>query len=53
MNLAARIVWLLSYPVRMLQNGRVQSYVLLIVIGVIGFLGYYFHLFHLVHAAIR
>ena len=29
-NLAARIVWVLSYPVRMLQTGRVSRYALLI-----------------------
>jgi NADH-quinone oxidoreductase subunit L len=42
----ARIVWLLSYPVRMVQDGLVQSYMLLIVIGLIGFLAYYFHIAH-------
>jgi NADH-quinone oxidoreductase subunit L len=40
-NLAARIVWILSYPVRMLQSGRVSNYALLIVLGVLVFLGYY------------
>ncbi len=33
----ARLIWLLSYPVRMVQDGLVQSYMLLIVIGLIGF----------------
>ena len=42
-NLAARIVWILSYPVRMLQSGRVANYALLIVLGVLLFLGYYLH----------
>jgi len=40
-NLAARIVWVISYPVRMLQSGRVSNYALLIVIGVLLFVGYY------------
>jgi NADH-quinone oxidoreductase subunit L len=40
-NLAARIVWILSYPVRMVQSGRVSNYALLIVLGVLVFLGYY------------
>ena len=34
-NLAARIVWVLSYPVRMLQSGRVSRYALLMVLGVL------------------
>ena len=42
-NLAARIVWVLSYPVRMLQSGRVGNYALLIVVGVLVGLGYYLH----------
>jgi NADH-quinone oxidoreductase subunit L len=40
-NLAARIVWIFSYPVRMIQSGRVSNYALLIVVGVLLFLGYY------------
>jgi hypothetical protein len=32
---------LLSYPARILQTGRVQSYALLIVLGVLVFMGYY------------
>jgi NADH-quinone oxidoreductase subunit L len=40
-NLAARIVWIFSYPVRMIQSGRVSNYALLIVLGVLVFLGYY------------
>ena len=43
-NLAARIVWIFSYPVRMLQSGRVSNYALWIVVGVLLFLGYYLHL---------
>jgi len=40
-NLTARIVWLFSYPVRMMQTGLVPNYALLIVLGVLLFLGYY------------
>ncbi len=40
-NLTARIVWLFSYPVRMVQTGLVSSYALLIVLGVLIFLAYY------------
>jgi NADH-quinone oxidoreductase subunit L len=43
-NLAARIVWIFSYPVRMIQSGRVSNYALLIVLGVLLFLGYYLRL---------
>jgi NADH-quinone oxidoreductase subunit L len=42
-NLAARIVWVLSYPVRMLQTGRVSRYALFMLLGVLLFLGYYLH----------
>jgi len=49
-RLGARIVWLFSYPVRMIQDGLVQSYMLLVVIGLIGFLAYYLHI---VHQAVR
>jgi NADH-quinone oxidoreductase subunit L len=42
-NLAARIVWVLSYPVRMLQTGRVSRYALFMLLGVLIFLGYYLH----------
>ena len=34
-------VKLLSYPVCLLQSGRVQSYALFVVIGFLAFLGYY------------
>jgi len=40
-NLAARIVWLFSWPVRMLQTGRVARYALFMLLGVLIFLGYY------------
>jgi NADH-quinone oxidoreductase subunit L len=42
-NLGARIFWLVSYPVRMLQTGRVGSYALLIVVGLLVFIGCYMH----------
>ena len=41
LNLGARVVWIFSYPVRMIQSGRVSNYALLIVLGVLLFLGYY------------
>jgi NADH-quinone oxidoreductase subunit L len=40
-NLAARIVWLFSWPVRMLQTGRVARYATFMLLGVLMFLGYY------------
>jgi hypothetical protein len=40
-NLVARIIWLISLPVRMLQAGLLSGYALMIVIGVLIFLGYY------------
>jgi len=40
-NLSARIVWLFSWPVRMLQTGRVSRYALAMLVGVLIFLGYY------------
>src|ERR1700732_110830 len=45
-RLGARIVWLFSYPIRLIQDGLVQSYMLLIVAGLIGFFGYYFYMAH-------
>jgi NADH-quinone oxidoreductase subunit L len=45
-RLGARIVWVFSYPVRRIQDGLVQSYMLLIVLGLIGFFGYYFYVAH-------
>jgi len=43
-NLSARIVWLFSWPARMLQTGRVARYALFMLAGVLIFLGYYLHL---------
>jgi NADH-quinone oxidoreductase subunit L len=40
-NLAARVVWILSIPARRLQTGRVSRYALFMLIGVLIFLGYY------------
>ncbi|HLE35639.1 MAG TPA: hypothetical protein VI699_00680, partial [Candidatus Acidoferrales bacterium] len=40
-NLSARIVWMFSFPVRMLQGGRISGYALFIVLGILIFLGYY------------
>ncbi len=40
-NLAARIVWLFSWPARMLQTGRVARYALFMLFGLLVFLGYY------------
>ena len=40
-RLGSFLVKLASYPVRILQTGRVQSYALFIVIGVVLFFGYY------------
>jgi NADH-quinone oxidoreductase subunit L len=42
-NLTARIVWVFSIPVRMLQTGRVASYAVFIVLGVMAGLFYYLH----------
>jgi hypothetical protein len=42
----AGIIWTLSFPVRMIQSGAMQSYLLLIVIGLIGFLGYFLYMGH-------
>lgn len=42
----AEIIWGLSFPVRMIQTGALQSYMLLIVVGLVGFLGYYLYLAH-------
>ena len=40
-NVAARVVWVLSIPARMIQSGRVSRYALWMVLGVLFFLGYY------------
>ena len=45
-RLGSRIVWLFSFPMRMIQDGLIQSYLLLIVIGLAGFLAYYLYLVH-------
>ena len=37
----AFVVRLMSYPVRVVQTGQVQSYALLIVLGLLGFVAYY------------
>jgi len=40
-RLTSLLVKLSSYPVRVLQTGRVQAYALFVVIGALAFLGYY------------
>ena len=40
-NLMAFMVHLMSYPVRIVQTGLVQSYALMIVLGLLGFVAYY------------
>jgi NADH-quinone oxidoreductase subunit L len=40
-NLSGRIIWLFSFPVRLVQNGLVQSYALLMVLGILVIFGYY------------
>jgi len=40
-NLSARIIWIFSFPVRLVQNGLVQSYAMVIVVGVLLMFGYY------------
>jgi len=42
----AGVIWALSFPVRMIQNGLVLSYMRLIVIGLIGVLGYFIYQTH-------
>ena len=46
-NLSARIVWVFSWPMRMIQTGVVSGYALMIVLGLIALLGYYLHLVRL------
>jgi len=46
-NLSARIVWLLSFPMRLIQSGVFSGYALFIVLGVIALLSYYLHLIHM------
>jgi hypothetical protein len=43
---AAGVIGALSFPVRMIQNGSVQSYMLSIVFGLIAILGYAQYLAH-------
>jgi hypothetical protein len=43
-DLIVGLIWALSIPVRMMQSGRMQSYMLSIVIGLIAILGYCLHL---------
>jgi hypothetical protein len=45
-NVGARVIWALSFPVRMFQTGLLQSYLLLAVLGLIGFLGYSLYVAH-------
>ena len=45
-RLGSRIIWILSFPVRMIQDGSMQHYMLLIVIGLLGFVAYFFHVAH-------
>ena len=40
-RLSSFLVKVMSYPVRILQTGQVQSYALFIVVGAIVFFGYY------------
>ncbi|MGH9773365.1 MAG: NADH-quinone oxidoreductase subunit L [Candidatus Acidiferrales bacterium] len=39
---SSRAVWVLSYPMRMIETGLLQNYVLLMVLGIVAGLGYYF-----------
>lgn len=45
-DFGASMVWALSIPVRRIQNGLVQSYMLCVAIGLIGLLGYSLYLAH-------
>jgi NADH-quinone oxidoreductase subunit L len=40
-NLTARVVWVLSWPARLIQSGLVQGYALVIVVGVLMIFGYF------------
>ncbi len=46
LNLGAKMMQLLSYPVRLLQTGVLSSYAMLILIGLIVLLAYYGHHMH-------
>jgi NADH-quinone oxidoreductase subunit L len=45
-RLGAFLVELASFPIRLIQDGEMQEYMLIIVIGLIGFLGYTVYLLH-------
>jgi NADH:ubiquinone oxidoreductase subunit 5 (subunit L)/multisubunit Na+/H+ antiporter MnhA subunit len=40
-RLTSLLVKLSSYPVRIVQTGRVQAYALFVVVGALAFFGYY------------
>jgi len=40
-RLSSLLVKLSSYPVRIVQTGRVQAYALFVVVGALAFFGYY------------
>jgi NADH-quinone oxidoreductase subunit L len=44
-RVSSRFVWMLSFPVRLLQTGLLQSYLLVMVVGILGLFGYYLFLF--------
>lgn len=44
-RVSSRLVWVLSFPVRLLQTGLLQSYLLVMVVGILGLFGYYIFLF--------
>jgi len=46
LNLGAKMMQLLSYPVRLLQTGVLSSYAMLILIGLVVLLAYYGHHMH-------
>jgi NADH-quinone oxidoreductase subunit L len=46
-GLSARIVWVFSFVMRLVQTGYVSGYALFIVMGLIALLGYYLHLVRL------
>ena len=40
-RLSSLLVKISSYPVRIVQTGRVQAYALFVVVGALAFFGYY------------
>jgi NADH-quinone oxidoreductase subunit L len=44
-RVSSRFVWMLSFPMRLLQTGLLQSYLLVMVVGILGLFGYYLFLF--------